>query len=148
MTNFKRVKSDSMNTTNPQYTILRYIAESPGTHFSRIVRELGLSHGTVTYHTRKLEKNELITHRRVGCRKCFFLSKYDDEPINLTPHQKRVQSIIENNPRISNIEIASIMGVTRQAVNYHTKNLSHLGSISSIKGSRKRIWIVTDRSLL
>jgi len=78
---YNKVRSDFMKECTNRQIILCYINEFPGVHFSNIVRELRLSHGLVTYHTRKLEKEEIIKHYLIGCKKCFFPSEY---VINLT----------------------------------------------------------------
>ena len=135
-----------MKTCKNEQTILCYISKYPGTHISKIVRELRLSYGTVIYHTRKLERKELIKHRYEGLKKCFFPFTHLYRPIKLTAHQQKIISIIEKNPHISEKRIAAIQGVTRQAVNYHTKNLSLQGLIRSIKENKQKLWIVADKT--
>ena len=120
--------------------IYRYISKYPGAHFSRIKRELGLSAGTVTHHTRKLEDMEMIKSHMKGCKKCFYPNGMKIEEDTLTSVQSVVAKYISNKPGRSTTEIAAHFGISRRAVSYHTNDLHSLGIIKRKKRGNVLYW--------
>ena len=101
---------------NTRETILDYIVESPGSHFSKIRRALGLNSGTLTHHIGKLEKEGLIKFIRCGKEKQFYSRGAVPEGRPLSSKENEVFHVIERNPGISTLEIADLTGKTRQNI--------------------------------
>ena len=104
---------------NVRQRILDYMIKQPGTHFSAIRRDLGLSVGCLSFNIKVLEESK-VQSNFVGCWKRFYPADTvipSKKP--LTPKEKEVISIIENNPGSSCKDLAVRLGIHRQAVWYH-----------------------------
>ncbi|MCA1814192.1 MAG: winged helix-turn-helix transcriptional regulator [Halobacteriales archaeon] len=54
--------------------ILAFVAEHPGVHQREVARLLGVNHGTVRWHLKKLRMAELLEERRIGASATYHLS--------------------------------------------------------------------------
>ena len=133
-------KETDLPANGNRIAIFRYIKHFPGAHFSKIKRELGLSAGTVTHHTRKLEDDDMIISHRKGCRKLFYPNGARMEEDNLTSVQTGVVGYISERPGRSTKEIAAHFGISRRAVSYHTNHLHMLGIIKRKKRGNALHW--------
>jgi len=126
------------------HLILHYIIESPGSHFSKIRSALKLNSGTLTHHIRKLEEEGLVKSIRCGKEKQFYSRGAVPKNKPLSSKENEVFHIIERNPGISSLEIASLTGKTRQNASYHTTNLSDSGLIVPIMKGRTLYWYCNE----
>ena len=129
---------------NTKNIILRYIIESPGSHFAKIRRALRLNSGTLTHHIGKLEKQGLVKSIRCGKEKQFYLRGAVPGRKPISSKGDEILHIIEGNPGISTLEIASLTGKTRQNASYHTSNLSDSGHIVPIMKGRTICWYCNE----
>lgn len=132
-----------------QRKILEYISGHPGVHLRDVCRGLGLAMGDVTYHVRRLERDQRITSARRGLYRFFY-------PANLFgPRQKEVLgvlsldtprelllSIIEN-PESSQVELAESLGVTQPTASWHLKRLAELGIVEKHQAGRGITYTVS-----
>ncbi len=97
------------------------VMSDQGISFSMITRELKMANGVVQYHLQTLERLGLIKSVRVGKFTRYYLSGTEDNGLTLT--QEKILSEIQNNGEITQSEIGSNLGISRQVVNYNVKQL-------------------------
>jgi predicted transcriptional regulator len=130
--------------------IYEYIELYPGENYTAIKKTLGLANGTLVYHLKILKKENLIKSVSEGRYKRFYPIEsdkldrsriYEDEGTQmLTELQKKIIEKIEEEPEISQVEVAKSLGVSRQLVNYHITKLVKAG-VLKLKGKTKsRSW--------
>jgi len=106
--------------------VYKYIDSHPGAHFSRILKELGTSNGTLLYHLSTLEREDIITSRKDGVYKRYYPAgrPVPKKPIeDLSWFQLRILDIIRHNYAITQKELSQAVGESRQVINYHIKVL-------------------------
>ena len=108
--------------------IFGYIELYPGAKYSEIKKSMGLNNGTTAYHLNKLEKTEFIKSKRIGKYKHFYPAKMKlpEKEVTLSQIQQTILRNIEDEPGISQLELASNLGVSRQLVDYHLRILSSI----------------------
>ncbi|MDP7265159.1 MAG: winged helix-turn-helix transcriptional regulator [Candidatus Thermoplasmatota archaeon] len=118
--------------------ILYFIKRNPGTHFSEILRRLGLSSGRLTYHIMKLEEAGKIFAQYEKYWKRFYPISMKDEmiPKSLTPKEEKIFKLIKRRPGSTYMDLVKQWGTTRQSIYYHFKKLTKMGLIrtESVKG--------------
>lgn len=115
-----------------------YIIANPGDHFTSIKKQIGLKNGTLAYHLKILERENIIKSKRDGVFKRFYPTnvKISPEMIHMSKQEVILNSIIEN-PGISRKEMALQIGLSRQVINYHAKGLIQAGLVRSEKYGKK-----------
>ena len=116
--------------------VLNFIKDSPGCHFRRIKKELGLSMGTIQYQLSKLEKDEKIISVTKGFYKFYYPSGIFQE------HEKEILQILSHNS-LRNLllyiiekknptkgEIATHLDISYSSTNWHIEKLISYGVIS------------------
>ena len=77
--------------------------------------------GALRHHLTTLERERYIKSIRDGKRRRFYLNGKKVSPLSAT--QQQILSHIRENPKVSQAEIAALMGVSRQNINYHLKKM-------------------------
>ncbi len=108
-----------------------YIIANPGDHYSSIRRNLDLNNGTLAYHLRVLEQNQYIKSFFDGIFKRYYPSNVNIQKVqhNISK-QEEIFNIILEFPGVTMENIGIRIGVSRQVVNYHVKNLIRAGMIT------------------
>jgi predicted transcriptional regulator len=95
--------------------IINFLKHHPGSSFSIIMKNTELKESTLRYHLEKMERKNEVVSKKVGKKRCYFYGKHGEriqEPgSGLTNVQKRVLTIIQENPRISRKEIMKYTGI-------------------------------------
>lgn len=101
-----------------------YIIANPGDHYSNIKRNLNLNNGTLAYHLRVLEKHGFIRSEIDGMYRRYYPTEVSVNQVrgNITKQEEIFNKILER-PGITVKDIARELGISRQIVNYHVKNL-------------------------
>jgi predicted transcriptional regulator len=110
-----------------------YIQANPGEDCNTLMLHLDMPHGTLLYHLRTLEREELVRSREDGIHKMYYpanMSLPDPGSRTLTDSQESVFGLICDEPGISQIEMAKKLGVSNVAVNYHLEALLKKGEVS------------------
>jgi hypothetical protein len=97
-----------------------YIIANPGDHFTSIKKQIGLKNGTLAYHLKILERENIIKSQRDGIFKRFYPInvKISSNMVHMSKQEIILNTVIEN-PGVSRKELANIVGLSRQVVNYH-----------------------------
>jgi predicted transcriptional regulator len=115
----------------------------PDDHYNSIRNKLGLKNGTLAYHLRVLEKNELVRMRRVGLNKRFYpyqMKVPTEEELKmqlLNPTQQRVRDEIEINPGVTQNKLMKITGLSQQTLSFNLKGLIEKNVIRSTKEEKE-----------
>ena len=138
-----------------QYTrgkIHGYIIANPGDHYNIIKKKLNLRNGTLAYHLRVLERENLIKSKRDGIYKRFYPSEMSPSEIEkiktnghkLTKKQRKFLEIIRGRPGVSQKELVLMSRMKQPAVNYHIRLLLDNKYIISKKDGREtRYYIIS-----
>ena len=147
---FSKIKKKHPLENKMRELIYEYIELKPGENYSSIKKTLGLANGTLVYHLKILKKENLIRSVSNGRYKRFYpfesdeLDKsmiYDhDGPQMLTDLQKKIIEKIEEQPEISQIEVARSLGVSKQVVSYHIIKLAKAGVLDPKRKIKSRTY--------
>ena len=126
--------------------IYEYIELYPGENYTTIKKTLGLANGTLVYHLKILKEENLITSVSEGRYKRFYPAESDkldmikiyehEGPQMLTELEEKIIEKMEEEPEISQVEVARSLGVSKQLVNYHIAKLVRAG-VLKLKGKGK-----------
>ena len=111
--------------------IYNLIKNNGGIYFREIMRKLSIKPGALAYHLSVLEKMNLIKSTLNGNNRCFF--SIDDKEkfhIVLTIQQKRMITLISQNPGITLNELARILKKNKMVISYHANYLQEVGIIN------------------
>jgi predicted transcriptional regulator len=108
-----------------------YILANPGEHYNAIKRALDLKNGTLAYHLKTLEKENLIKSTRDGKYKRFYPPgmKIPESVVILNKAQELIMGQIIENPGISQKELSKNVGLSTSTVNYHISVMANAGFI-------------------
>ncbi len=126
--------------------IYELVRDTPGIHFTALMRELDLKPGVASYHINRLEKEELIKSHQDGMYRRFFL--FDEKVemrLRLSDLQSLILDTIKDEPGISQIEISRLIGKSKVVINYHVRFLRDLGVLVIEKDGRETHCFVTEQ---
>lgn len=133
--------------------IFEYIQAHPGSHFSKVKRELGMETGLLQYHLRTLEEYDIIESKQhQGKRRLFVTRALDDEEraILSTLRYETTRAILlyllEHGPA-RNRDIAEAVGISPSTVTWHLSNLTEEEVIESIQEGRMSAYHVANEKL-
>lgn len=122
-----------------------YIIANPGDHYSSIKRNLDLNNGTLAYHLRVLEQNGFIKSMYDGIYKRYYPSNVNISKLKKNvSKQEEIFNIILENPGVTMEEIGRMIGVSRQVVNYHVKNLIRAGVVDYRRDKKSAKFYSSD----
>ena len=136
--NGERREQESTIQSNKE-RIYQYIANNPGCHLRRIIKELGLAMGDTQHHLKMLEKTDLIKSRRIGVFRRYY-------PVSI--FGERLQSLLAilgqevprdiilyliENPGANQWEIAHYKNFSAPTINWHMSRLIENGLVCSRK---------------
>ena len=139
---FTRLEKDEVLEHSKRDELYRFIKQNPGPSFSDLRRELALSNGTLVHHLRILEGQEYVKGVRDGFRTRFYVRgpKIVMESY-LTRTQIQLVEAISANPGLTQKELAQLLGLPRESVSYHTKQLAAKGRLAiKQEGKWRRYW--------
>lgn len=122
------------------------VKESPGITFGELQRRLGVGAGTVTHHARMLEKARIVFSSPDGQQRRFFpigSGRVDAVP----PLPERVLSTLREKGARSAADLARDLGVSRQAVHYHLKQLEATRRVEARQRGREVVYAAVARAV-
>ncbi|HEX9815668.1 MAG TPA: MarR family transcriptional regulator [Candidatus Thermoplasmatota archaeon] len=143
---FSRLEKDEVLEHNKRDELYRFIKQNPGPSFSDLRRELSLSNGTLVHHLRILEGQEYVKAVRDGFRTRFYVRgpKIVMESY-LTRTQIQLVEAISANPGLTQKELSQLLGLPRESVSYHTKQLAAKGRLAiKQEGKWRRYWLTLN----
>ena len=142
-------ESNLLNLTS-RANIYDFIQSNPGTHFRKICTGLGISIGSVQYHLEQLSERDLIESEKESKYRRFFVSRRFSEfekrviAFLQKPNAKMIIKYTSTLEGCSHQELASLLGVSSQAVTWHVKRLMDENVIESRKIEGMTFYWVTD----
>jgi len=137
---FTRIKKDEGLENFERGRIYGFIENNPGTHYTEIMKKLGIGNGTLSHHLHMLEKMNMIKSRHEGVRyRAFYIisEQYPEEgTFRFTRLQSDIINLIKEKNGISEQEIISILGEKQQTINYNIKMLQRKDIIRLEKKGR------------
>jgi DNA-binding MarR family transcriptional regulator len=139
---FSRMEKDEVLEHTKRDELYRFIKQNPGQSFSDLRRELALSNGTLVHHLRILEGQEYLKGVRDGFRTRFYvrgpkivMDSY------LTRTQIQLVEAISANPGLTQKELSQLLGLPRESISYHAKQLAAKGRLAiKQQGKWRRYW--------
>ena len=125
---YSRLQKDTLADDPTRQNLLRIIYAEPGANFTQLKEKLGLHNGTLAHHLHILENHKTITSHTSGRQRLFFPFGSENR-INISNSlitnrtQKKIISIVKDNPGITQSMISQQLKVSRQKVNYHVNSL-------------------------
>ena len=123
--------------------ILNWIFKEPGIHFNDLLRKVGVSAGTLTWHLDLLEKAKLIQKRKVG-QYVFYFSSLVRDPLSKLDHKLskskttlNVLHLINMNPGLYQNQIAKRLNLHHKTIKYHLDKLLQVDAIYKEKTGRR-----------
>ncbi len=123
-----------------------YIIANPGDHYSSIKRNLDLNNGTLAYHLKVLEQNGFIKSMYDGIYKRYYPANINISKLKKNvSKQEEIFNIILDHPGVTMEQIGRSIGVSRQVVNYHVKNLIRGGVVTYTRDSKSARFYPAER---
>jgi predicted transcriptional regulator len=126
-----------------------YINAKPGEHYNALKSALKLKNGTLTHHTKVLEKEGLISIKRDG----FFTRFYPigaqvsgQEMLHLKEIQEELIDIIHHQPGITQHEINNYFKISQPSISYNLTQLERNGLIRVERDGRENKYYLNPRS--
>ena len=145
---YTRLKKEEVLDHFVRGQVFGVIKTEPGTHFTEIRENLGLSNGTLSYHLRTLEVAGFIRSEREGMYKRFFAADAQPdrggEGIRLSTLQKILVEILRRNPGSPQRDLALQAGVTQQTVSYNLRILQKQGILQTVSRGRRQVYLTAD----
>jgi predicted transcriptional regulator len=120
--------------------IYGYILANPGEHYNAIKQALNLTNGSLAHHLKTLEREDFIKSRKFGLYRRFYpkhMNIPEDGDFRMNPIQRHIVDVIDENPGISQKEIAMEMNITPPTVNYHIGILASAKMIHVVRQGRR-----------
>ncbi|HYV08981.1 MAG TPA: winged helix-turn-helix transcriptional regulator [Thermoplasmata archaeon] len=145
---YTRLKKEEVLDHFVRGQVFGVIKAEPGTNFTEIRDDLGLSNGTLAYHLRTLEVAGFIRSERDGVYKRFFAA--DAQPdregqgVRLSRLQRVLIEFLRRNPELPQRDLARQAGVTQQTVSYNLRILQKLGVLQTASRGRRKVYLAAD----
>jgi predicted transcriptional regulator len=131
--------------------IFGFIQANPGTHYNYIKRALSLNNGTLAYHLNVLENEQMVFSQSDRLYRRFYPSearipKVDNgnngkvityTHVQLNSTQDKIVKAIQNEPGLTQKEIAKQIGKSTQVVNYNINEMAQLGLVRLKRNGNK-----------
>jgi len=118
---YSRITKDQLMDNNNREQIYHYIQEHPGDHIAEISRNMGFDEKTVVYHINVLKRERAV---RVIRNRKFVQCFLKGVKVELrTPAQRRILSVIEDNPGLSFGELKKRTELGERTLRDHLKLL-------------------------
>lgn len=132
--------------------IMAFILANPGVYLREISEDLGLSMGTVQYHTWVLYKNGEIEECRAGRYRRFFgAAKFGDKERKVISLLRqgtagRILTVLSVENPLTHTQLAALLGLSSQALTWHMKKLEGLGIVEAgvFQGQSRRTYRLVD----
>ena len=125
---YSRIKRKKILDNETRHSIYTYINQFPGSHYTKIKKQLNISDNTLAHHINKLEEAELIKIRSRGNFK-FYYPTWMKEGKLLTPMQKKIIDIIQRRPGTTSKYLAAKLGKEPRTIRYHISNIADMGLV-------------------
>jgi predicted transcriptional regulator len=133
--------------------ILQFIQNNPGCHLRKIREMIGISQGTVQYHTDRLEKMGRITSTRSGFYKYYFpvgiIQNNEKEILQILRQEtaRQILMFIVERQAPTQTDIVNSIGISASSVNWHMRRLIEFRLVEEIKEGKYKRYQLQDRKV-
>jgi predicted transcriptional regulator len=133
--------------------ILQFVQNNPGCHLRKIREMIGISQGTVQYHTDRLEKMGRITSTRSGLYRHYFpvgIFQNNEKEILQILRQETTRQIlmfIVERQAPTQTDIVNSVGISASSVNWHMRRLIEFRLVEEIKEGKYKRYQLQDRKV-
>ena len=119
--------------------ILHFVQNNPGCHLRKVKEMIGISQGTVQYHTDRLEKMGRITSTRSGLYKHYFpvgvFQNNEKEILQILSQEtaRRILMFIVERQAPTQTDIANNIEISASSVNWHIRRLTKFRLVKESK---------------
>jgi predicted transcriptional regulator len=124
-----------------------YIEAKPGEHYNAIKSALKLKNGTLTHHTKVLEKEGFISIKRDGFYTRFYpIGKQVNDPETpvIIETQEEIIDMIRHQPGITQREIMDYVGLSQSATSYNLTWLNRNNLVKCVKNGRENKYYIEE----
>jgi predicted transcriptional regulator len=133
--------------------IMQYIQRNPGCHLRKIKDMIGISQGTVQYHTDRLEKMGRIISTRSGLYKHYFpvgiIHGNEKEILQILRQEtsRQILMFIVERQAPTQTDIVKNIGISASSVNWHMRRLIELKLVEEIKEGKYKRYQLENRKV-
>lgn len=140
---FSRVERDEALQHERRARLYEAVRSRPGSSFSDLKRELGVSTGVLTHHLRLLVRQEFVTYRRDGFRTRFYL-RGPRVPADtyVTRTRQAILDLVRTAPGLTQKDLVHRLGWPRENVSYHARELERMGLVRVVEEGRWRRYFL------
>jgi len=143
---YSKIQQDQVLDNYTRGQIHGYIVANPGDHYNSIRSALKLNNGTLAYHLKRLETENIVKSRPDGVYRRFYpveMRVPDEDTSGLTDVQRVIMDKIRETPGISQKDIAGLLNVSAATVNYHMETLQDRAFVRRERaGMRVRYYVL------
>jgi predicted transcriptional regulator len=146
---YNRINHDKVFENYTRGKIHGYIQAKPGDNYNSIKYALNLKNGTLTHHTRILEKEGLIKITRDGLLTRFYPvgTKIPEEnKLELKEVQEELIDIIRHQPGITQHEITNLLQLSQTTLSYNLISLTRNNLIREEQVGREKKYYINPES--
>lgn len=118
---YSKLNTSDIFNNNSRENILTLITTTPGITLGSITRALKIRNGTATHHLRILEREGYIKSKKTGKFRRYYV--VGTKATGFNEIQDKILVKVEENPGISQSDIARELAISRQLINYHLQEL-------------------------
>lgn len=111
------------------------IRDHPGVHYRELLRLLGVSNGTLSFHLSHLERAGFVRSFRARGRKLLLPTDRDPRPGDflVTERQRAIVEHLRGSPGASQRDVSSALGLSRSSVSYNLRILCALRIVEATR---------------
>lgn len=135
---YTRLRPSKMLDHPVRRRIAEVVQAQPGIGFSDLARAVGIAPGQLTHHARMLEKGGIVFSSPDGqTRRFFHVGSGRLAPV--PPLGERALALLRSGPRTTSA-LARELGVSRQSLHYHVKQLVAEGKVVT-RAEGREVWL-------
>ena len=148
---FRRIARNNILDSASRQAVYGLICSDPGVRISELIRDTGLSRGSVTYHLAMLELTRKITLLRTHGDISYFENSGKYTPVEQkvlkylrSETEGRIISALFHSPHLSRSDLEEILSLSGPTVTWRMKRLSDDGMVHVAKDGRFSSYILQD----
>lgn len=148
---FRKIAKKNVLANSARSTIFHYIRETPGTDFSEISRETGITQNSLRYHLAVLRLMNKITLLETS-RNARYFENSDAYPVREQMILKYLHNrptrallnLVKEDPNRTRSDLATAIGISGAGVNWHMQRLSDDGIIAIRREGKNTRYEIND----
>jgi len=151
---YRKIVKKNVLDNSSRSVIFHYIRESPGTDFTEISRETGVTPNSLRYHLAVLKLMNKVTMLETSRNTRYYensgIYPEMEQKVLKYLHNKPTRTLlklIKENPNLTRVQLESALGVSGAGVNWHMHRLSDDGILVIKKAGRNARYEINNEVL-